>query len=171
MIGLLTVKPGNEPEVGQTIYLTAEQRTGKSGNPYTKLTRNTEEYGGSPYTVLKAEKTDFTDSHGNVSFNVEAEPAEGATSAPESAPNTSNGRSGGDNRGEDIARAVAFKEASRQIAARGPGDPNPANVAAAVRELTEHFLPIVKGTGAADPKAEALGPASGLDHRRSRNAQ
>ncbi len=71
--GLLTQKPGRDPQQGEIKLFTIEHRKGKSGKPYIKIKNSTAEMGGQPYRVLSAEKTDFVDQHGNISFSVEVE--------------------------------------------------------------------------------------------------
>jgi hypothetical protein len=69
--GLLTQKPTSPvPRVGEIKRYSLEQRVGKSGKPWTKVKAEGEGY-GKPYEVVSVEKTDFVDSHGNVSFNVD----------------------------------------------------------------------------------------------------
>ncbi len=71
--GLLSVKPGNEPHVGEVRNLSWEHRTSKSGKPWIKIKNAGPDFGGTPYRILVAEKTDFVDQHGNLSFRVEIE--------------------------------------------------------------------------------------------------
>ncbi len=78
--GLLTQKPGRDPQQGEIKLFTVEHRKGKSGKPYIKIKNATAEMGGQPYRILSAEKTDFVDQHGNISFSVEVE----ASSSPPS---------------------------------------------------------------------------------------
>jgi hypothetical protein len=78
MNGLHSCKPGNEPVVGQIKTFVVEQRTGKSGKAYTKITSKAADQGGQPYKILSAKPTGHTDSYGNISFNIEVEPANGA---------------------------------------------------------------------------------------------
>jgi hypothetical protein len=87
MNGLHACKPGNEPQVGQVKTFVVEQRTGKSGKAYTKIKSASADMGGQPYRITAAKPTGHTDSYGNVSFNLDIEPANGsapATSAPPS---------------------------------------------------------------------------------------
>lgn len=73
--GLLIQKAASPPpEAGEERWFSWEQRQGKSGKPYIKIKNESKEYGGKLCTVIDAEKTDFVDSHGNVSFNVGFEP-------------------------------------------------------------------------------------------------
>lgn len=73
--GLLSQKPGRDPEVGQVKCFTVEQRTSKAGKPWTKVKNSTPDMGGQPYRILAVNKTDFVDAHKNVSFNVQIESA------------------------------------------------------------------------------------------------
>ncbi len=79
--GLHSCKPGNDPVVGQVKLFVIENRKGKSGKPYIKIRSANAENGGTPHRILNAEKTDFVDQHGNISFNLEVE----ASSSPPSA--------------------------------------------------------------------------------------
>jgi hypothetical protein len=71
--GLLTQKPGRDPEVGTIKCYTVEKRTSATGKDWLKVKNATPDKGGLNYRILKAEPTGFEDSHGNVSFNVELE--------------------------------------------------------------------------------------------------
>ncbi len=71
--GLHSCKPGNDPVVGQVKLFVIENRKGKSGKPYIKIRSANAENGGTPHRILGAEKTDFVDQHGNVSYNLEIE--------------------------------------------------------------------------------------------------
>ena len=82
--GLLSVKPGNEPEQGETRTFVVEQRTGKSGKPYLKIKSAGPDYGGTPYRIISAEPTGFVDAHKNISFSVEIEPVNGGDALRES---------------------------------------------------------------------------------------
>ncbi len=77
--GLLSVKPGNEPQQGETRTFAIEHRTSKNGKPWIKIKNAGPDYGGQPYRILQAEKTDFVDQHGNLSFNVEIEATQQAS--------------------------------------------------------------------------------------------
>ncbi len=79
--GLHSCKPGNDPAIGQVKLFVIENRKGKSGKPYIKIRSANAENGGTPHRILQAEKTDFVDQHGNISFNLEIE----ASSSPPSA--------------------------------------------------------------------------------------
>jgi hypothetical protein len=77
--GLLTQKASSPPPVvGQIKSLTWENRKSRAGKPWIKIKNETAEYGGKPYVILKAEQTDFVDAHGNISFNLEIQPHDGA---------------------------------------------------------------------------------------------
>jgi hypothetical protein len=75
--GLHSCKPGNEPIVGQVKTFLVEQRTSKNGKPWLKIKSAGADNGGSPYRILNAEQTDFVDNHGNISFRLEIEAANG----------------------------------------------------------------------------------------------
>ncbi len=80
--GLHSCKPGNDPQIGQVKLFVIENRKGKSGKPYIKIRSANAENGGTPHRILNAEKTDFVDQHGNVSYNLEIESAIGAVPDP-----------------------------------------------------------------------------------------
>ncbi len=71
--GLHSCKPGNDPQIGQVKLFVIENRKGKSGKPYIKIRSANAENGGTPHRILQADKTDFVDQHGNISFNLEIE--------------------------------------------------------------------------------------------------
>lgn len=84
--GLHSCKPGNEPQQGETKTFVVEHRPAKDGKKaWIKIKAAGADYGGSPYRILNAEPTGFTDAHGNISFNIEIEPAtqQGETSVNE----------------------------------------------------------------------------------------
>jgi hypothetical protein len=73
--GLLKQRPTSPaPRVGEQRYFSWQERTGKSGKPYTHVKNEQAEYGGQLCEIISAEQTDFKDAHGNVSFNVEFSP-------------------------------------------------------------------------------------------------
>ncbi len=81
--GLLSQKPTSPvPEPGQAKTFSWQQKTGKSGKPYIKVKNDDEEHGGVKCRILTVEQTDFVDSHGNISFNIEIEPLSGTDPAP-----------------------------------------------------------------------------------------
>lgn len=73
--GLHSCKPQNEPKQGEIKTFVIEQRKGKSGKDYLKIKSAGAQFGGTPYRILSAEPTGYTDDHGNVSFNLEIESA------------------------------------------------------------------------------------------------
>ena len=81
--GLYSCKPGNEPQAGQIKTFVVEQRTGKSGKAYLKIKSAGAEFGGTPFRIVSAEPTGYTDKFGNISFNLEIEPVNGAPPVPE----------------------------------------------------------------------------------------
>ncbi len=115
--GLLTVKPGNEPQEGDVKTFVIEQRTSKGGKPWTKIKSAGADFGGTPYRIISAEKTDFVDSHGNVSYNLQIEAVNGpqtSGNAPRTAPN-----SGGDDRSNRIERQHSQSAAIAYFAIEG----------------------------------------------------
>lgn len=149
--GLLRVKPANVPEVGNVVSLSASTVTGKSGKPYTKFKRDTAEYGGVDCTIVSVKPLGEPDQHGNVMLVLDVEgplsvAAEGASAGPVAAPNASNGRSGDDDRTEQINRSVAYKGAVEICAARiQQGELKPEDAASAIATLTTALLPVVTG--------------------------
>src|SRR5438128_673468 len=112
--GLHACKPGNEPVVGQVKTFAVQQMTARSGKPYTKIKSANAENGGQPYKILKAAPTGHTDSYGNISFNLEIEPANGATSQPQPRNGTPQQRGGnGDDRSSRIERQHSQEMALR----------------------------------------------------------
>lgn len=82
--GLHTCKPGNAPSVGQVKSFMVQDM----GN-YIKIRSVTPDKGGQYYKILSAAKTDYADQHGNVSFNLEVEPALVPVHTAQNAPQTS----------------------------------------------------------------------------------
>ncbi len=78
--GLHSCKPGNEPVIGETKTFVIENKVGKSGKPYLKIKTAGPDFGGTPYRIMEAEPTGFTDSYGNISFNLGIEPSTGSVS-------------------------------------------------------------------------------------------
>ncbi len=78
--GLLTQKPTSPPPaIGDIRTYAWEQRISqKTGKPWIKIKSETSEYGGKPCKIISARQTDFVDAHGNLSFNLEIEPVNGA---------------------------------------------------------------------------------------------
>lgn len=76
ILGLHTCKPANTPKVGQVKQFFVYEETSRAGKQYTKIRNPDIKKGetGRPYTVTEVEKTDYTDSYGNVSFNLTLEP-------------------------------------------------------------------------------------------------
>ena len=74
--GLHTCRPSNVPNVGQIkCFQIIEQPTRSGDKTYTKIKSGKPEEGGQFYMVMSAEKTDYSDQHGNISLNLELEPA------------------------------------------------------------------------------------------------
>lgn len=159
--GLLTQKPDSPaPEPGETRRFSVEQREKKNkpGETWNKLKNEGEGY-GQAFKVLKADKTDFTDNHGNVSYSVLCESLDPSGTPVSAAVGASNGS---DPRGESIDRAVAFKGAVELVAAGiQEGKLEPEAATTAIRSLTTALLPIVKGQS--DPPAEPAESGTNLD--------
>ncbi len=80
--GLHACKPGNDPVVGQVKLFQVIHNPPKNGKKaWIKIKASNAENGGSPYRILSAEPTGYTDKFGNVSYNIEVE----ASSSPPSA--------------------------------------------------------------------------------------
>lgn len=78
--GLHSCKPENKPVVGETKTFVVEHKPARNGKkPWIKIRSAGPDYGGEPYRILSAEPTGFTDTHGNISFNIEIEPANDPT--------------------------------------------------------------------------------------------
>lgn len=163
--GLLTQKPDRPaPEPGAVRRFSAERRekSKKPGEFYTKI-KNEGDGFGQEYKVLKADKTDFVDNHGNVSYSLLIEPLDptgNPVSGPVSAPNASNGRSADQDRTDQINRSVAFKAAAEIVAARVQnGNLKPEDAAGAIASMTTALLPVVTGEAAPPtPPAESGSP-------------
>jgi hypothetical protein len=139
MNGLHSCKPGNEPVIGQVKTFMVEQRTGKSGKAYTKITSKAADQGGQPYKILSAKPTGHTDSYGNVSFNIEVEPANGAGSVipirhPSEAAALTKMYAGSDDRSSRIERQHSQEMSLRYFALAGS---KPTTVE--LREMTSWF--------------------------------
>jgi hypothetical protein len=136
--GLLTQKPSSPvPQVGETKRFSVIPRTSAGGKAWNKVKGEGEGY-GQPYQIVSVKKTDFVDSHGNVSFNVTLAPQNGSAPAQAAVPasngNGSNASSNGNAKDEywtrrearDLAgqkrqgRAHAQEMALRFMAMRGP---------------------------------------------------
>ena len=84
--GLHTCQPGNTPSVGQIKLFSIEERQGKSGKPWTKISNAAD---GQPYMIMSVAKTDYQDPRGNLSFNLELEPAAHTPQPIQNGPQTS----------------------------------------------------------------------------------
>jgi hypothetical protein len=80
--GLLTQRPERPPEAGQIKCFTVENRVSAAGKPWIKVKNATPDKGGRDYRILNVQPTDFTDAHGNVSFNIELEQVNGQQLQP-----------------------------------------------------------------------------------------
>jgi hypothetical protein len=128
MNGLHSCKPGNEPVIGQIKTFVVEQRTGKSGKAYTKITSKGADQGGQPYKILSAKPTGHTDSYGNVSFNIEIEPETGSgqqsSGGSTRGSNPASRSSNGDDRSSRIERQHSQEMAIRYCALKGIDAPS-----------------------------------------------
>lgn len=78
--GLHSCKPENVPVEGDVKTFVIEHRPAKNGKKaWIKIKSAGPDYGGEPYLILSASPTGFTDQHGNISFNLEIEPADHPT--------------------------------------------------------------------------------------------
>lgn len=117
--GLHSCKPGNEPVVGQVKTFVVEQKTGKSGKAYTKITNKKAEDGGQPHKILSVNPTGFTDRNGNVSYNIEVEPANGATPTQQQQHQAGKMYAGSDDRSSRIERQHSQEMSLRYFALSG----------------------------------------------------
>lgn len=75
--GLHVCKPGNAPSVNQIkTFLVTEETSQRTGNQWTKIRSAAVDKGGRHYRIVSVRPTGTTDSHGNVSFNLELEEAQ-----------------------------------------------------------------------------------------------
>lgn len=80
MNGLHSCKPGNEPQVGQVKNFVVISNPANGGKKaWTKIKSASADQGGKPYKITSVKPTGFTDSYGNVSFNLDLEPANGSS--------------------------------------------------------------------------------------------
>jgi hypothetical protein len=71
--GLITQKADTPaPVAGQTRPYVWSEIVGRSGKPYTKIKFDGQQ--GQPCKIISAQKNDWSDQYGNVSYNVEIEP-------------------------------------------------------------------------------------------------
>jgi hypothetical protein len=86
--GLLTQKADTPaPIVGQTRPYAWSEVTGRSGKAYTKIKFDGQQ--GQPCKIISAQKNDWSDQYGNVSYSVELEPS--FAKSPEGKPDQANG--------------------------------------------------------------------------------
>ena len=127
--GLHTCKPQNTPRVGQVKSFLLETKNPGTDKEWIKI-RNVKPEEGSYFSIVSVEKTNWSDERGNISFNLEIEPAsapEGTTfpkTSQQSSGNGSPARStpagGSDSVEQHIARsanlyALAFRKAATHI--------------------------------------------------------
>lgn len=115
MKGLLSQKPDSAPpQVGEQRRFTIEQRVSKAGKAWTKL-KNAMNGEGTLCDVTAVRKTDFVDSHDNVSFNVEFETS-GVKEPKPTHQGTSPARQGQDDRSSRIERQHSQEMCLRYLA-------------------------------------------------------
>ena len=72
--GLHVCKPGNAPSINQIkTFLVTEETSQRTGNQWTKIRSAAPDKGGRHYRIVGVRPTGTTDSHGNISFNLELE--------------------------------------------------------------------------------------------------
>lgn len=92
--GLHVCKPGNAPSVNQIkTFLVTEETSQRTGNQWTKIRSAAVDKGGRHYRIMSVRPTGTTDSHGNVSFNLELEEAQ-APAQPQAPPQPTAGQQG-----------------------------------------------------------------------------
>jgi len=75
MNGLHSCKPGNEPIVGQVkTFVVIHNPATENKKAWTKIKSASADQGGTPYRITSVTPTGFTDSYGNISFNIDIEP-------------------------------------------------------------------------------------------------
>ncbi len=116
--GLHSCKPGNEPQEGDVKTFVVENRTSAKGKPWTKIKSAGADFGGTPYRIISAEKTDFVDSHGNLSFNLQIE-AENGSQPSQNAPQRAFNGEGSDDRSDRIQRQHSQEMSLRYFAIAG----------------------------------------------------
>ena len=121
--GLLTQKPTSPvPEVGQTRRFSWEERKSKNGTDWIKIKSEGEGY-GQPYEIKSVQKTNHTDSHGNVSYNVTIEPkVNGATNGNG---NRTQGETQSTNKDDSIRWLTCLKVAGMVHSGSGAGHAPP----------------------------------------------
>jgi hypothetical protein len=71
--GLITQKADTPaPVAGQTRPYVWSEIVGRSGKAYTKIKFDTQQ--GQPCKIISAQKTDYADQYGNISYSIEIEP-------------------------------------------------------------------------------------------------
>jgi hypothetical protein len=143
--GLHSCTVGNTPYVGDVKLFVIEQRIGKSGKPWTKITNASADMGGRPHEVMSVTKTDYTDAHGHISFNMEIQPvtipedrSKGAVpvqtvqQSSGNAPQTRPNGGGYEDRGNRIERQHSQEMAIRYAALKGLKDITPKDMVALI---------------------------------------
>jgi hypothetical protein len=73
--GLLTQKPGRDPQVGLVKnYVVLHMPAVNGKQAWVKIKNPTKENPGSPHKIVNVTPNDYKDSYGNISFNIELEP-------------------------------------------------------------------------------------------------
>lgn len=86
--GLHTCKPKNAPQVGQVkSFVVIDMET------YIKIKNPGKDDVGMNFKITKADKTDYSDRHGNISFNLEMEPTDEQPARTVPAPQITNANS------------------------------------------------------------------------------
>lgn len=81
--GLHSCKPGHEPTIGQVKTFAVIHNPPKGDKKaWIKIKSAGPDFGGQPYRIVSAEPTGYTDSYGNISFNLEIESAEHDSEPP-----------------------------------------------------------------------------------------
>ena len=105
--GFHVCKPGNAPTVGQTKSLIV------SGD---RIKSKKAEEGGQNYIIRSAIQRDsYSDSYGNVGYDIEIEPAGVGTQSTQAAPQRADGGNGNDDRSNRIERQHSQEMAVRWI--------------------------------------------------------
>jgi hypothetical protein len=101
--GLHSCQKKNTPYIGDVKTFLIEERVGQSGKKWIKIKSAPADQGGRPYEVMSVAATDYSDAHGNVSFNLEIEPQNAPQTHQEAPGNVATG-GGYEDRGHRIER-------------------------------------------------------------------
>lgn len=154
--GLHVCKPQNQPYPGDVkTFVVIDNPATADKKGWTKIKSTPANMGGTPYEILSVEKTNYSDAHGNVSFNLEIEPRADGTQTSRSAPQTTQEprqQAGGMTKdgywerkeerdieaSQRMNRSHAQEMALRFFALSG-GYPEGKTPTQALREMTDHF--------------------------------